>query len=100
MSISPARSQSILVYDHSKDGGSIVINIPFEHAKEFKELVQRGTNLWPDASPDIKEFADLVTNGRILQDYRAQAGQLVPAKKVDGVLVEMSPVSLSSIQQP
>lgn len=68
--------------------------------KEFKELVQRGTNLWPDASPDIKEFADLVTNGRVLQDYRAQAGQLVPAKKVDGVLVEMSPVSLSSIQQP
>lgn len=68
--------------------------------KEFKELVQRGTNLWPDASPDIKEFADLVTNGKVLQDYRAQIGQLVPAKKMDGVLVEMSPVSLSSIQQP
>lgn len=66
----------------------------------FKQLIQRGANLWPDAPPEIKEFADLITNGKVLQDYRAQAGQLVPAKKVDGVLVEMSPVSLSSIQQP
>lgn len=40
--------------------------------KDFKEMVQRGTNLWPDASPRIKAFADLITNGRVLQDYDSQ----------------------------
>lgn len=38
----------------------------------FKELIQRGANLWPDAHPEIKETADLITNGQILQDYRGQ----------------------------
>lgn len=38
----------------------------------FKELVQRGANLFPDAHPELKEFADLITNGTILQDYRGQ----------------------------
>jgi hypothetical protein len=38
----------------------------------FKELVQRGANLWPDAPAEIKEAADLITNGTILQDYRGQ----------------------------
>ena len=38
----------------------------------FKELIQRGANLWPDAHPEIKETADLITNGQILQDYRSQ----------------------------
>jgi hypothetical protein len=38
----------------------------------FKELVQRGANLWPDAPAEIKEFADLVTTGQVLQDYKAQ----------------------------
>ena len=40
----------------------------------FKELVQRATNLWPDAPPAIKEFADVITSGNALQDYYAQAG--------------------------
>lgn len=44
---------------------------------KFKELVQRATNLWPDAPPEIKQFADQVTNGdwmtgAALQDYRRQ----------------------------
>ena len=41
-----------------------------EDAEAFKELVQRGSNLWPDAPAAIKELADLVTNGEILQPYR------------------------------
>lgn len=40
--------------------------------RSFKELVQRGANLWPDAPADIKEFADLITDGTIKQDYRGQ----------------------------
>jgi hypothetical protein len=38
----------------------------------FKQLVQRGTNLWPDAHPEIKEVADILTTGQILQDYHGQ----------------------------
>jgi hypothetical protein len=33
-----------------------------ESVDSFKELVQRATNLWPDAPPEVKEFADEVTN--------------------------------------
>lgn len=40
--------------------------------KPFQELVQRGANLWPDAPPSIKELADLVTSGKILQNYTVQ----------------------------
>lgn len=34
-----------------------------------KELLQRGANLWPDAMPEVKGLADLVTNGRLMQAY-------------------------------
>lgn len=43
-----------------------------ESWKSFQQLIQRGANLWPDAPPEIKEFADLVTNGEVLQDYKSQ----------------------------
>ena len=67
---------------HSTDG-SIVIHVPKADAQPFKNLIQRGANLWPDAPPEIKEFADLVTNGRVLQDYHAQnKDQRAPRKSV------------------
>lgn len=34
-----------------------------------KELLQRGANLWPDAMPEVKGLADLVTNGKLMQEY-------------------------------
>jgi hypothetical protein len=40
-----------------------------ESVAKFKQLVQRATNLWPDADPEIKEFADLVTNADIVKQY-------------------------------
>lgn len=49
-----------------------VIVIDGESKKEFQELVQRGSNLWPDASAEIKAFADVVTNGQLMQDYHNQ----------------------------
>lgn len=58
----------------------------------FKQLIQRGANLWPDAPPEIKEFADLVTTGQVQQNYRAQVGQLIPVKSVNGVLEQLYPV--------
>lgn len=49
------------------------ISIPPQYWPQFQELIQRGSNLWPDASPEIKEFADRVTVGRVQQDYYSQA---------------------------
>lgn len=52
-------------------GFTIVID-QHEDMQAFKQLVQRGANLWPDAPAAIKEFADLITNGQILQEYSKQ----------------------------
>lgn len=41
-----------------------------ESVAAFKELVHRGTNLWPDAPPEIKAFADRLTNA----DWMKEAG--------------------------
>lgn len=57
-----------------KDGlGTVAKHIVIETAEEYKmfqELVQRGANLWPDAPAKIKEIADMITSGKILQEYR------------------------------
>lgn len=62
------------IYYHPVEAvpGAHVVTVELESLAAFKQLVQRGANLWPDAPPEIKEFADLVTNGSILQDYRGQ----------------------------
>lgn len=61
---------------------ALVIVVDSESLESFKELVQRGANLWPDASAEIKEFADMITNGEVLQNYRAQAKAARPAPKL------------------
>lgn len=50
----------------------IHVAMPISCKKDFEELVFRATNLWPDAPPYIKEFADKLIHGKILQDYRRQ----------------------------
>lgn len=70
---------SIIVYGESVIGGDKIIQIDAGSWKQFQELVHRGSNLWPDASPEMKEFADKVTIGVVLQDYYAQAGVSNPA---------------------
>lgn len=50
----------------------LTIDIPHSLQAPFREMVQRATNLWPDAPPEIKHFADMITNGRPMQDYFAQ----------------------------
>jgi hypothetical protein len=39
----------------------------------FKELVRRGINTWDSAPPGIKVIADLITEGRAMQDYYSLA---------------------------
>lgn len=54
---------------------------------QFQELVQRGANLWPDAPPAIKEFADLATTGKVQQDYQVQESKL-HGRKADLVIMD------------
>ncbi len=55
------------------DGLSCEISIvDDESITNFKDLVHRATNLWPDAPPEIKRFADLLIHGTELQDYDSQ----------------------------
>jgi len=46
------------------------------NVQQFKELIQRGSNTGADLSASMKELADLVTSGKIMQDY----SQFTPSK--------------------
>jgi hypothetical protein len=54
---------------HDKQPVSTVRIVGAESLDAFKQLVQRACNTWTDAPPEIKEFADMVTNGQIFQNY-------------------------------
>lgn len=49
----------------------------------FKQMVRRANNCWDTAPAEMKEFSDVVTEGRILQDYQAQS-PLTPTEKQHG----------------
>lgn len=68
MSIKTTKSFKDTKLDH------LVIVIDNKSIVEFQNLIHRGVNLFPDASPEIKEFADVITNGFALQDYYRQSG--------------------------
>lgn len=51
---------------------SLVVSIHQSQIENFKTLVNRALNVWPDAPPELKEFGDLLLEGKILQDYRSQ----------------------------
>ena len=55
------------------DEHQVVIVVSGASIARFQEVVQRGTNLWPDAHPEVKEFADKVTVGHVQQAYHEQA---------------------------
>ena len=67
---------TLKVYGNT-EGSERVIIVQSKNWKEFQELVQRGANLWPDASPDIKMFADIVTVGKPMQDYHGMYSKSV-----------------------
>ena len=48
---------------------SLSILVKPEFLQEFQELCHRAGNLWPDASPEMKAFIDLITEGKVQQDY-------------------------------
>ncbi len=61
---------TIAVYKHSVHGVSI--DIKPELLPAFLDLVQRAMNTWADAPPELKEFADLLLDGKVQQDYHSQ----------------------------
>lgn len=54
------------------NGTSLWLHVNTKDVAAFKELIHRGANLWPDAPPAIKQLADLLSHGKILQDYQHQ----------------------------
>jgi len=52
-----------------------------EDYKNFQELIQRGANLWPDAPASIKRLADLITSGKIMQEYHDHPVHNAPKQK-------------------
>lgn len=61
-----------LTDDDSETIGFVIIVDDAVDMVGFKELVQRGSNLWPGAPASIKSFSDLITNGREMQPYADQ----------------------------
>lgn len=63
-----------------------------ESMEAFKKLVFRATNLWPDATAEIKEFSDKLEHGKVLQDYASQdtspSGKLKAAARAAKAAVE------------
>lgn len=58
-----------LTDDDSDTIGFVIIVDDSIDMVSFRELVQRGANLWPDAPASIKSFADFITNGKEMQPY-------------------------------
>lgn len=56
--------------------GTISKSVTADTAADWQKIqtvFQRALNLWPDAPPEIKELADIVIEGKPLQDYYSQA---------------------------
>lgn len=64
--------------EHPDLGGGLItkeynIRITRNNSMEnFKIMVRRALNVWPDAPPEIKEFGDRLLEGKLLQDYQSQ----------------------------
>lgn len=54
------------------------LSLSGDEFKEFQELLRRGAECWPDASPDMKALVDLLTHGSLMQNYWEQAGVAAP----------------------
>jgi hypothetical protein len=48
------------------------IRVPMELKYEFTTMLRKALNCWPDASPQLKRFADIWEFGAPLQNYDSQ----------------------------
>jgi hypothetical protein len=52
--------------------GSLVLVIQEEAIPGFHKLINRAMNTWADAPPELKALADIIVEGKVLQDYQSQ----------------------------
>lgn len=48
---------------------ALTIEISGDSLPRFKDLINKALNCRPDVHPELKELGDMLTHGRILQDY-------------------------------
>ena len=68
---------------HLGSGGVMIAIEGAESWKNFKQLVQNGSGLYPDLPAEIKTFADEVTVGVALQDYKDDPKKIVTVADVE-----------------
>lgn len=78
----PIKTPEPIFKIHQYPSGAMYLNLPSRLVPEFKLMVQRALNMWPDCSPELKELGDVITNGRILQDYFKQAAIDPPPRSI------------------
>ena len=50
----------------------LIIVLTQDSADNFKTLVNRALNTWADAPAELKEFGDILLEGKPLQNYKVQ----------------------------
>lgn len=57
------------------------ITIPKDLVPQFKQLVSKALNAWPDCHPALKEFGDMLEHGKVLQNYYSQRTDIKKPKE-------------------
>lgn len=60
-----------IIVSSNDHAASISITTP-ESVARFIQMLNKALNVWPDAHPELKEFADNMQYGKSQQDYWAQ----------------------------
>lgn len=55
--------------DSSEAISEIHFSVTAESLPNFTKLVNRALNCWPNAPAELKQLGDMLTEGKILQDY-------------------------------
>lgn len=58
-----------LVEDGVGTEAKMIVITTEEDWLDFKELVFRAMNLWPDAPASLKRLSDMIQHGKVLQNY-------------------------------
>lgn len=58
------------IYPHQRKINKITLTLSEESIEQFKTILSRALNTFPEAHPDWKELWDMMEHGYVLQDYR------------------------------
>jgi alkylhydroperoxidase/carboxymuconolactone decarboxylase family protein YurZ len=60
----------------TKELQSISLLVTGGSLERLKTLVDRALNTWDSAHPELKELGDMLTHGKVTQDYYGQTGMV------------------------